>query len=103
MNKFHAKRTYSPVCQRWFASMAEAHRGTELALAERAGAISGLEYQVRFDLCKKPKVTITVDFKYVEVGCTVYEDVKGVLTRDFRTKLAWLEQLHKIHVKLTSK
>lgn len=100
MNKFHAKRTYSPVCQRWFASMAEAHRGTELALAERAGAISGLAYQVRFDLCKKPKVTITIDFKYVENGRTVHEDVKGVLTRDFRTKLAWLEQLHGIRVVL---
>lgn len=98
--KYNNRRTYSKLCQRWFASMAEAHRGTELALAQRAGAISGLEYQVRFDLSRKPKVTITVDFKYVEGGRTTYEDVKGVLTRDFRTKLAWLEQLHGVKVVL---
>ena len=99
-NKYRARRTYSNVCQRYFDSKAEAHRAEELMLAQKLGGISDLQFQVKFVLSEKPKVTIKLDFYYVENGRTVYEDVKGVLTRDFRSKLAWLKQLHSIDVRL---
>lgn len=100
MNKYNAHRTYSALCQREFASKAEARRGEELHLLEMAGEIRDLRYQLPFVLNVKPKVTITIDFSYIENGQIVYEDTKGVLTRDFRTKLAWLKQLCKVDVKL---
>ena len=116
MNKYGARRTWSERCQRWFASKAECDRGKDLWLRERAGEIHCLEYQPCFVLSKQPKITITLDFayevrpyivttspeseiRYLEPE-KVYEDVKGVLTRDFRTKLVWLKQLHGIDVKL---
>lgn len=101
MNKYGAIRTFSNLCERWFASKAECRRGEELHLLRYAGEISHLAYQVKFVLSEKPKVTITVDFTYIENGVRIYEDTKGVLTRDFRTKLAWLKQLHNIDVRLT--
>lgn len=101
MNKYGAKRTLSELCQRTFASKAECNQGEYLRLLELAGEISSLEYQPRFVLCKKPKITITLDFSYrAKDGQWIYEDVKGVLTRDFRTKLAWLKEKYGIEVKL---
>lgn len=99
-NKYNAQKTYSELCGRVFDSKAEKARGEELALLERAGQIEGLRYQVKFKLCDFPKITVTLDFSYIESGRRIYEDVKGVLTRDSRTKYAWLEQLHKVHVNL---
>lgn len=96
MNKFNAVRTWD---ERWFDSKAEARRAAELRLLEKAGEISNLEYQIKFVLCDKPKVTITIDFRYFDKHL-VYEDVKGVLTRDFRTKLAWLKDKYGIEVQL---
>jgi len=101
MTKYHAIRTWSELCQRWFASKAEAARGEELALLERAGEIQDLRYQTRFDLNKQPKVSITIDFSYLEDGERKFEDVKGVLTRDFRTKMAWLKQAKGVDVLLS--
>jgi len=108
-NKYGAHRTWSKLCQRWFASKAEAVRGEELALLEKAREIRNLQYQLTLPLSKNPKVTITLDFVYelrvLEGGCEVgwlkvYEDVKGVLTRDFRTKMAWLKEKYGIDVEL---
>ena len=103
-NKYHAKRTYSDLCGRMFDSKAEKRRGEELALLERAGEIQDLDYQILFKLCDKPKITVTIDFTYEEMGKgkrrRIYEDVKGVLTRDSRTKYAWLEQRFGIHVNI---
>jgi len=100
-NKYRAKRTWSEMCQRTFDSKAEARRGEELALLERAGEISDLRYQVRFVLSKAPKVTITVDFAYLENGERVFEDAKGMgETREFRVKRIWLRQCEGIEVRL---
>lgn len=101
MNKYHAKRTFSTLCDRTFDSLAEAKRGEELRLLEMAGEIWDLRYQWKFILCKDPKVTITIDFTYLEKGKRIFEDTKGVLTRDFRTKLAWLQQSQGIRVLLS--
>jgi len=102
-NKYHAKKTWSELAQRWFASKAEAKRANELCLLEKAGEISELSYQTKFVLSVKPKITYTADFKYKEHGTPdyyVYEDVKGVLTRDTRTKIAWVKEKYGIEVKL---
>lgn len=69
-------------------------------MEQRAGLISNLRFQVPFTLSTKPKVTITIDFQYDKGERTFWEDTKGILTRDFRTKLAWLRQLRGIEVKL---
>lgn len=97
-NKYGAKRTWSEWCQRTFASRAEARRAEELELLQRGRVISDLRYQVTFKLNDEPKVSITVDFAYKENGKQIYEDTKGVLTRDFRTKLAWLKSVSGIDV-----
>ena len=101
MNKYHAKRTYSPLCNREFASKAEAYRAEELKMLEMAGEISSLEYQPKYVLCNDPKITYTADFRYMEDGKMVIEDVKGVLTRDTRTKLAWVKEKYNISVILS--
>ncbi len=101
-NKYGAVRCYSELCGREFASRMECVRGEELALMEKAGVIKYLEYQPKYILCDSPKVTYRADFKYIENRQVVVEDVKGVLTRDTRTKLAWLRENFGIEVKLSS-
>ena len=99
-NKYGARKTYSALCQRTFASRAEARRGEELVLLQKAGMIKNLEYQPKFMLCLKPKITYTADFKYVENGKVTVEDVKGMLQRETRVKLAWLTEKNGIEVSL---
>ncbi len=102
MNKYGAKKTWSELCQRTFDSKAECRRGEELNLLERAGAISDLRYQVFWVLCAGPKVTIKIDFAYLENGQRIYEDVKGMgETREFRVKRLWLKEKFDVEVKLT--
>ena len=104
MNKYHARRTYSNLCQREFASKWEAERAEQLRSMELAGEIKDLGYQVKFVLCEKPKITVSIDFVYWDYAYQpsrlTYEDAKGVLTRDSRTKYAWLKEKHGIVVKL---
>ncbi len=92
-NKYGARVTWSELCQRRFASQAEARRGEELALLERAGEITQLAYQPRYVLSKQPRVTYTADFAYLDAAGEPHtEDVKGILTRDTRTRLCWLRE-----------
>ncbi len=103
-NKYHAIKTYSNLCERLFDSKAECRRGEELCLSQLADEITNLEYQVKFVLSEKPKITITIDFKYKDLNGErrkIYEDTKGVLTRDTRTKLAWLKEKYGIDVLLS--
>ena len=100
-NKYHAIRTWSELCQRTFDSKAEARRGEDLAFLLKANQIEDLRYQISFKLCKEPQITVTLDFTYLDKNIgRIYEDVKGVLTRDSRTKYAWLKQLHGVDVRL---
>lgn len=100
-NKYGAKRTYSQLCERWFASKMECVRGEDLKALELYGVISDLKYQVRFVLNEKPRISIAIDFAYTADGKVIYEDTKGVLTRDFRTKLAWLKEKYNVDVILS--
>jgi len=99
--KYGNIRVFSELCGRNFSSKLEARRGEELALLERAGEITDLQYQVRFVLNEKPRVTLSVDFAYKENGKMVYEDSKGIETREFRVKRIWLRQLTGIDILLT--
>lgn len=102
-NKYSARKQYSELCGRMFDSKAEAKRGEELALLERAGEIKNLQYQVKFVLHHKPIISIKVDFVYQENDTTVYEDAKGFETREFRVKRYWLEEQQGIKIRLIKK
>ena len=108
-NKYHAKRTWSNLCGRVFASKAEAVRGEELAMLEKAGEIRKLAYQPRYVLSDSPRVTYVADFSYVlcashgKNATVVVEDVKGRDTPNSRTKRAWVKQRYGIEVKLVRK
>ena len=101
-NKYRAIKSYSELCQRTFDSKAEARRGEELVLLERAGEISDLQYQVKRVLSTEThfRVTITIDFSYRRDGKHIYEDVKGMMMKDFKVKLAWMRQLYGIEVNI---
>ena len=99
-NKFHAIRCYSALCGRNFDSRLECRRGEQLELANQSGAIQDLQYQVKFILCKEPRISIVIDFSYLEKGQRVYEDTKGKMTAECRVKLAWLKEKYGIEVKI---
>jgi len=101
-SKYGNRRTYSALCGRWFASKAEARRGEDLCLLQKGGQISGLEYQPKYKLCDKPRITFSADFRFVENGQTVVEDVKGFLTRECRVKIAWAEFQYGMKVRLVT-
>lgn len=110
-NKYGNVQTWSELCQRTFASKAEAVRGEELAMLEKAGEIRDLEYQPQYTLTNegvKPKVRYIGDFSYrIPNGLTqfrqIVEDVKGIDTPASRVKRAWLFQKYGIEVKLLRK
>ena len=77
-----------------FDSIKESARYRELKLLERAGEIQELELQPRFLLLegfKKNgktyrKIDYIADFKYIEKGQVIVEDVKGKETDVFKLK-----------------
>jgi hypothetical protein len=93
--KYGAKKTQ--VGEVTFDSKKEAQRFMELQLLERAGEISNLRRQVKFELMgqHRPlytrtgrKMKYTADFAYVEDGVEVIEECKGAWTRDFEVRYA---------------
>ena len=103
-NKYGVKKTHSEQLERTFDSKAECRRAEELYLLEKAGAIKDLKFQIPYQLSLKPNIKIRIDFQYTETssGRLIHEDTKGILTRDSRTKLAWLKEKHGVEVYLTS-
>lgn len=85
-----------------FDSVRESQRYKELKLLERAGEISNLELQPRFllqDSFKKNgrtfrKIEYVADFKYIENGKTIVEDVKGMQTDVFKLKHKIFEKVY---------
>lgn len=84
MNKYNAKKVKIGVES--FDSKAEATRWTELMSCQKAGKISNLRRQVRYDLIppqKKPSggteraIYYIADFVYHQNGKEIVEDVKG--------------------------
>lgn len=109
-SKYHAKKTVVDGIK--FDSRKEAERWQELKLLEKAGEISGLKRQVRFELipAQKDKETGKVieracsyvaDFYYMEGGKPVIEDVKGLKTDVYRIKKKLMLQRYGIRIKET--
>lgn len=102
MNKYHARKT--EIDGLVFDSRAEANRYLQLKLLERAGEITDLELQVRYDLrVNEAKVCDYVaDFRYRENGRVVVEDVKGYKKGNayavFRLKSKLMKAVHGIDV-----
>ena len=77
-----------------FDSVLEAKRYKQLALLERAGEIKNLKLQVPFLLQESfrkngktyRKIEYIADFKYIENGKIIVEDVKGIQTDVFKLK-----------------
>lgn len=101
-NKYRAKKTE---CNSLHThdSKAEAQRCATLTKMEADGLISDLcqQYKIEVHINGKPvktgngrKMKLTVDFAYLEDGNTVYEDVKGMITKDFAVKWSILKHLH---------
>ena len=92
MNKYNNKKVQ--VDMYVFDSIAESQRYKELKLLERAGEITNLELQPRFLLQESfkkngktyKKIEYIADFKYIEKGKTIIEDVKGMQTDVFKLK-----------------
>jgi hypothetical protein len=94
-NKYGAKKTQ--VGEVKFDSKKEATRWMELQLLERGGEISELRRQVKVELIGQyrplytrtgRKMKLTFDFAYIEDGVQVYEDAKGMPTRDYEVRVA---------------
>lgn len=90
-----------------FDSRKEYFRWHELSLLEKAGEISQLQRQVRFELIPSQKIDGKVverpvhyvaDFVYQENGQTVVEDTKGFKTPEYRIKKKLMLYIHGIRI-----
>lgn len=91
-----------------FDSVKEYRRFCELRLLERAGAVTELERQVKFELIPAQRIDGKVveracqyiaDFVYQENGKRVVEDTKGVKTKDYIIKRKLMLYIHGIRIK----
>ncbi|MGH1414853.1 MAG: DUF1064 domain-containing protein [Pelagimonas sp.] len=96
-NKFGAQKVTVQGIK--FDSKREANRWSELRTLERAGQISNLKLQVPIMLegrdgpmmtRKGRQMRLTVDFSYIDskTGLTIFEDAKGMPTRDYEVRKA---------------
>jgi len=86
-----------------FDSQKEASRYLDLKMLEVLGEIKNLELQPKYEfvLNKQKICTYRADFRYVENGATVVEDVKGFKTSMYRLKARMMKAFHGIIVKET--
>ena len=86
-------------------SIKEANRWCELNLLQRAGIISDLKRQVKFELIPKQEgeraVTYIADFVYIENGKKVVEDAKGCRTEVYKLKKKMMLYFHGIKIRET--
>lgn len=104
-SKYHSKKvTVNGIT---FDSKREAKRYGELLLLERAGAISELKLQVRFELIPSQRIngkvveracTYVADFTYCKGNEFVVEDTKGMKTTDYIIKRKLMLWLHGIKI-----
>ena len=86
-----------------FSSKKEAARYRQLMLLQRAGKISQLELQPRFDFVVNGMRLgfYRADFRYIEDGVDVIEDVKSKITAinpTYRLKKKLMKALHNIDI-----
>lgn len=101
MSKFRSKRTECDGIT--FDSKKEANRYSQLRLLEKAGQISDLEMQVTYPMVvNQHKVcSYRADFRYMENGKQVVEDVKGVRTALYMLKKKLLRACYGIEISET--
>ena len=106
MNKYRSKKITADGLT--FDSRKEYFRWHELSLLEKAGKITGLQRQVRFELIPSQRVDGKVverpvhyvaDFVYQEDGQTVVEDTKGFKTKDYILKRKMMLHTHGIRIR----
>lgn len=102
-NKYHARKSGG------YASRKEHRRANELKLLQKAGIISNLREQVRYELIpaqydKQGKLieracSYVADFVYTEKnGETIVEDAKGMRTDVYRIKRKLMLRVHGIKI-----
>lgn len=122
MNKYGAKKVVDPYTGEKFDSKKEHNRWLELLLLEKAGEISGLRRQVRYELLPpvygtkeyitktgrkiKRRVTIEGGVSYIadfvyrnKAGEEIVEDVKGVRTATYLLKRKMMLYFHGVRVR----
>lgn len=91
-----------------FDSQKEYRRFCELSLLERAGKITELQRQVKFELIPSQRIdgkvveracNYVADFVYMENGKKIVEDTKGFKTKDYIIKRKLMLWVHRIQVK----
>jgi hypothetical protein len=100
-NKYHNKPTIVDGIK--FQSQKEARRYATLKLLQKAGKISDLLLQPKFDLfvCGTKVCRYIADFQYVENGLSIVEDVKGVKTKEYLLKKKLMKAVLQIEIKET--
>lgn len=105
-SKYGNRKAVSPD-GKTFDSQHECQRYCELMLMQRAGVISGLKCQVRYELIPAQRVdgkvvekacTYMADFVYQREGKTVVEDAKGCKTEVYRIKRKLMLYVHGIQI-----
>ena len=110
MTKYRNKKLTTPDGS--FDSQREYKRWCELKLLQKAGKISQLQRQVKFELLpsqqrddgtKERPVAYILDFKYMDLekGYYVYEDSKGMKTQAWILKRKLMLYIHGISVRET--
>lgn len=92
-----------------FDSQKEAQRYAVLKLLERAGKITDIQRQVKFDLLPSQKdksgkvieraCSYVADFTYYENGVYIVEDTKGYRTPEYKLKRKMMLYFHGIRIK----
>ena len=107
-NKYFAKKTVAMGLK--FDSRWEAERWGQLKAMERAGIVTQLERQVKYELSiNDVKIcNYIADFRYLleeENGLSklVVEDAKGILTAEFKLKKKMMKAIHGIDIHLSYK
>jgi hypothetical protein len=107
-NKYFAKKTIAMGLK--FDSRWEAERWGQLKAMERAGVISELERQIKYELSINDiKIcNYIADFRYLQqeedgFSRLVVEDAKGVLTPEFKLKKKMMKAIHNIDILLSYK
>ena len=81
-----------------FDSKREAQRYGELKLLVKAGLITDLKLQPKFELIPKHNgnraLAYIADFSYAEDGKKIVEDVKGMETKEFKIKKKLFEYFY---------
>lgn len=90
-----------------FDSKKEANRWFELVLLQKAGQVTDLKRQVKYELIPSQRVdgkvaeracTYVADFVYKQNGKTVVEDTKGFKTKDYIIKRKLMLYIHGIRI-----